>query len=88
MGNAYIVDPISLHGVLVCEYASEIFKVFKILPFLGEILKMNHYVKGVDSSGVLQYDVILSGYVPSLPENSNIHLYPYTEDYIQTAPGK
>ncbi|XP_076093735.1 hemicentin-1-like isoform X1 [Mytilus galloprovincialis] len=52
----------------------------------GEILKMNHYVTGVDRNGVLKFDIIVSGSVPELPVDSEVYLYPYTEDYIQTGP--
>ena len=53
----------------------------------GEVLKMTHSAKGVDSNGILQIDVILSGEVPVLPDRANVIVLPYTEDYIQTGPG-
>lgn len=54
----------------------------------GEILKMTHVARGVDSQGVLQLDIIVRGSVPSLPEFTQVYLQPYTEDYIQTGLGK
>jgi hypothetical protein len=53
----------------------------------GEILKMSQYVNGIDSNGVLQFEVIVRGSVPELPDNADIQLYPYTEDYIQRQTG-
>lgn len=49
---------------------------------------MNHYVTGVDRNGVLKFDIIVSGSVPELPVDSEVYLYPYTEDYIQTGPSE
>lgn len=49
---------------------------------------MTHSAKGIDSNGVLNIDVILSGSVPVLPAKASVIVLPYTEDYIQTGPGK
>ena len=49
---------------------------------------MSQYVNGIDSNGVLQFEVIVRGSVPELPDNADIQLYPYTEDYIQTGSGE
>ncbi|XP_059151468.1 hemicentin-1-like [Physella acuta] len=53
----------------------------------GEILKMSHYANGVDSDGILQFDIIIRGEVPDLGTVSKVHLAPYQEEYIQTGPG-
>ncbi|KAK6167247.1 hypothetical protein SNE40_021325 [Patella caerulea] len=53
----------------------------------GEILKMNHYVNGMNKQGELQYEVVVQGRVPDLGEMKNVVIKPYSEDYIQTGPG-
>ena len=54
----------------------------------GEVLRMTHVARGVDNEGVLQLDIIIDGYVPTLPDNAHVVVMPYTEDYIQTGPGQ
>ncbi|XP_068231428.1 hemicentin-1-like [Palaemon carinicauda] len=53
----------------------------------GETVDMTHVVRGVDSSGTLLVDVVVTGQVPYLPPGSQITLQPYTEDYVQTGGG-
>ena len=48
---------------------------------------MVHSARGVDNDGVLTVDIILSGDVPTLPDQAEIHILPVHEDYIQTGPG-
>ena len=60
----------------------------KLIFFPGEILKMTHLARGRDiTDGSLQIDTIARGNIPALPDNTNIMLLPYHEDYIQTGPG-
>ncbi|XP_073073009.1 hemicentin-1 isoform X4 [Manis javanica] len=54
----------------------------------GEILRMIHNVRGVDSDGVLLLDIVVSGYVLQLPTPAEVTVKDYTEDYIQTGPGQ
>uniref|UniRef100_A0AAZ3SJS1 Hemicentin 1 n=1 Tax=Oncorhynchus tshawytscha TaxID=74940 RepID=A0AAZ3SJS1_ONCTS len=48
----------------------------------GEILRMTHVARGLDSDGALLLDIVLNGHILQLPSND------YTEDYIQTGPGQ
>ncbi|CAM9592142.1 unnamed protein product [Lampetra fluviatilis] len=54
----------------------------------GEVVKMSHVARGVDSEGVLLLDVVLSGYLPSVTASADVALKDYNEDYIQTGPGQ
>lgn len=42
------------------------------LYFPGEILRIIHNVRGVDSDGVLLLDVVVSGYVLQLPTPAEV----------------
>ncbi|KAK7084983.1 Hemicentin-1 [Halocaridina rubra] len=53
----------------------------------GETVDMTHVVRGVDSSGTLLVDAVVTGNVPYLPPGSLITLQPYSENYIQTDDG-
>ncbi|KAK3592726.1 hypothetical protein CHS0354_007728 [Potamilus streckersoni] len=53
----------------------------------GEILKMSHYSKGVDSNGVLQLDIVVRGTVPDIATTQEVHVLPYTEQYVQAKDG-
>uniref|UniRef100_A0A8D0P964 Hemicentin-1 n=1 Tax=Sus scrofa TaxID=9823 RepID=A0A8D0P964_PIG len=52
----------------------------------GEILRMTHIARGLDSDGALLLDVVVSGYVLQL--QSPAEVTDYTEDYIQIGPGQ
>ncbi|XP_019904855.2 hemicentin-1 isoform X2 [Esox lucius] len=54
----------------------------------GEILRMTHVVRGMDSDGTLLLDVVVNGHVLQLPSNADLSIKDYTEDYIQTGPGQ
>nr|XP_048286978.1 hemicentin-1 isoform X1 [Myodes glareolus] len=54
----------------------------------GEVLRMTHVARGLDSDGALLLDVIVSGYVLQLPSPAEVSMKDYTEDYIQTGPGQ
>ena len=49
---------------------------------------MTHIARGLDRSGSLELDIILSGRVPRFPDRAQIILLPYVEDYIQTDAGE
>ncbi|NWX99119.1 HMCN1 protein, partial [Nothoprocta ornata] len=54
----------------------------------GEILRMTHVARGLDSDGTLLLDVVVSGQVLQLQELADINMKDYTEDYVQTGPGQ
>ncbi|NXY90735.1 HMCN1 protein, partial [Alcedo cyanopectus] len=54
----------------------------------GEILRMTHIARGLDSDGALLLDVIVSGHVLQLQSVADVNVKDYTEDYIQTGPGQ
>ncbi|XP_074858282.1 hemicentin-1 isoform X3 [Carettochelys insculpta] len=54
----------------------------------GEILRMTHIARGLDSDGALLLDVVMSGYVLQLQSSADVNVKDYTEDYIQTGPGR
>ncbi|XP_049724489.1 hemicentin-1 isoform X1 [Elephas maximus indicus] len=54
----------------------------------GEILRMTHIARGLDSDGALLLDIVVSGYVLQLQSPADVAVKDYTEDYIQTGPGQ
>ncbi|NXJ63832.1 HMCN1 protein, partial [Rostratula benghalensis] len=54
----------------------------------GEILRMTHIARGLDSEGALLLDVVVSGHVLQLQSAADVNVKDYTEDYIQTGPGQ
>ncbi|NXK97014.1 HMCN1 protein, partial [Formicarius rufipectus] len=54
----------------------------------GEILRLTHVARGLDSDGALLLDVLVSGHVLQLPALAELSVKDYTEDYIQTGPGQ
>uniref|UniRef100_A0A8C9R6U4 Hemicentin-1 n=1 Tax=Scleropages formosus TaxID=113540 RepID=A0A8C9R6U4_SCLFO len=54
----------------------------------GEILRMTHVARGLDSDGALLFDIVINGHILELPSNSEISVKDYSEDYIQTGPGQ
>ncbi|XP_020958298.1 hemicentin-1 isoform X2 [Sus scrofa] len=54
----------------------------------GEILRMTHIARGLDSDGALLLDVVVSGYVLQLQSPAEVTVKDYTEDYIQIGPGQ
>lgn len=58
------------------------------MVYTGEILTLTHLSRGVDEEGRLMTDVIVSGNLPEIPNDAEIILEPYVEDYIQTGPGR
>ncbi|XP_077463990.1 hemicentin-1 [Stigmatopora argus] len=54
----------------------------------GEILRMTHIARGLDSDGALLLDIIINGQILQLPSHLDISIKDYTEDYIQTGPGQ
>ncbi|KAL1022832.1 hypothetical protein UPYG_G00032950 [Umbra pygmaea] len=54
----------------------------------GEILRMTHVARGLDSDGTLLLDIVVNGHILQLPSNADLSIKDYTEDYIQTGPGQ
>ncbi|XP_060933914.1 hemicentin-1 [Limanda limanda] len=54
----------------------------------GEILRMTHISRGLDSDGALLLDIVVNGHILQLPSHADISIKDYTEDYIQTGPGQ
>ncbi|XP_006907796.1 hemicentin-1 isoform X1 [Pteropus alecto] len=54
----------------------------------GEILRMTHIARGLDSDGALLLDIVVSGYVLQLQSPAEVTVKDYTEDYVQTGPGQ
>ncbi|XP_051803642.1 hemicentin-1 [Acanthochromis polyacanthus] len=54
----------------------------------GEILRMTHFARGLDSDGALLLDIVVNGHILQLPSQADISIKDYTEDYIQTGPGQ
>ena len=40
--------------------------------FAGEIVKLTHMARGVDSNGVLQVDIVVTGSIPEFPQSSEV----------------
>ncbi|MGH0191937.1 UNVERIFIED_CONTAM: hypothetical protein FKN15_000676, partial [Acipenser sinensis] len=54
----------------------------------GEILRMTHIARGLDSDGALLLDIVVNGYILQLPSSAEISVKDYTEDYIHTGAGQ
>uniref|UniRef100_A0A3Q3K3Y4 Hemicentin 1 n=1 Tax=Monopterus albus TaxID=43700 RepID=A0A3Q3K3Y4_MONAL len=54
----------------------------------GEILRMTHIARGLDTDGVLLLDIVVNGHILQLSSHADISIKDYTEDYIQTGPGQ
>ncbi|XP_040926337.1 hemicentin-1 isoform X2 [Betta splendens] len=54
----------------------------------GEILRMSHVARGLDSDGALLVDIVVNGHVLQLPSQAEISVKDYAEDYVQTGPGQ
>ncbi|XP_072421818.1 hemicentin-1-like isoform X1 [Chiloscyllium punctatum] len=54
----------------------------------GEILRMTHVARGVDTDGVLLFDVVINGYIPRNIESADIAVKDFSEKYVQTGPGQ
>uniref|UniRef100_A0ABM5GDB4 Hemicentin-1 n=1 Tax=Pogona vitticeps TaxID=103695 RepID=A0ABM5GDB4_9SAUR len=54
----------------------------------GELLRMTHIARGLDSDGSLLLDVVINGHVLPLQSLADVNVKDYTEDYIQTGPGQ
>ncbi|XP_069772736.1 hemicentin-1-like [Narcine bancroftii] len=54
----------------------------------GEILRMTHVARGVDSEGVLLFDIVINGNVPRILASADIIVKDFSTSYVQTGPGQ
>ncbi|XP_029295180.1 LOW QUALITY PROTEIN: hemicentin-1 [Cottoperca gobio] len=54
----------------------------------GEILRLTHVARGLDSEGVLLIDFVINGFVPPSLSTSHLSLQEFDESYVQTGPGQ
>nr|XP_044998229.1 hemicentin-1 isoform X3 [Jaculus jaculus] len=54
----------------------------------GEILRMTHVARGLDSDGALLLDIVVSGHILQLQSPAEVNVKDYMEDYIQIGPGQ
>ncbi|XP_056395554.1 LOW QUALITY PROTEIN: hemicentin-2 [Hyla sarda] len=54
----------------------------------GEQLRITHIARGLDSDGILWFDIVINGFVPESLASSDIVLQEFTETYVQTGAGQ
>ncbi|KAG8447614.1 hypothetical protein GDO86_014935 [Hymenochirus boettgeri] len=54
----------------------------------GELLRVTHIARGLDTEGTMWFDVVLNGFVPTSLASSDVVFQEYTETYVQTGPGQ
>ncbi|XP_038637840.1 LOW QUALITY PROTEIN: hemicentin-1-like [Scyliorhinus canicula] len=54
----------------------------------GEILRLTHIARGVDTEGALLFDIVINGYVPRTIASADITVKDFSENYVQTGPGQ
>ncbi|XP_019718321.1 hemicentin-1 isoform X1 [Hippocampus comes] len=54
----------------------------------GEVLRLTHVARGLDSEGVLLLDIVINGYVPPSLTTSHLSLQEFDESYVQTGQGQ
>ncbi|XP_039476218.1 hemicentin-1 [Oreochromis aureus] len=54
----------------------------------GEILRLTHVARGLDSEGVLLIDIVINGFVPPSLSSSHMSLQEFDESYVQTGQGQ
>ncbi|KAM6944598.1 hemicentin-1 [Lycodopsis pacificus] len=54
----------------------------------GEILRLTHVARGLDSEGVLLIDIVINGFVPPSLSSSHLSLQEFDESYVQTGQGQ
>ncbi|XP_077377558.1 hemicentin-1 [Festucalex cinctus] len=54
----------------------------------GEVLRLTHVARGLDSEGVLLIDVVINGFVPPSLTTSHVSLQEFDESYVQTGRGQ
>ncbi|MEE6525782.1 hypothetical protein FKM82_026024, partial [Ascaphus truei] len=54
----------------------------------GELLRVTHIARGLDTEGTLWFDIVINGFVPEAVASSDVALQEYSETYVQTAAGQ
>ncbi|XP_071783895.2 hemicentin-1 [Centroberyx gerrardi] len=54
----------------------------------GEILRLTHVARGLDSEGALLIDIVINGFVPPSLSTSHLSLQEFDESYVQTGQGQ
>ncbi|XP_076859373.1 hemicentin-1 isoform X2 [Brachyhypopomus gauderio] len=54
----------------------------------GEILKLTHVARGVDSEGFLLVDMVINGFIPPTLSSPQLSLQDFDESYVQTGSGQ
>ncbi|XP_028312888.1 hemicentin-1 [Gouania willdenowi] len=54
----------------------------------GEILRLIHVARGVDSEGVLLVDIVINGFVPPSLSSTHLSLQGFDESYVQSGKGQ
>ncbi|XP_077571540.1 hemicentin-1 [Stigmatopora nigra] len=54
----------------------------------GEVLRLTHVARGVDSEGILLLDIVINGFVPPALTTSHLVLQEFDESYVQTGRGQ
>nr|XP_015827628.2 hemicentin-1 [Nothobranchius furzeri] len=54
----------------------------------GEILRLTHIARGLDSEGVLLIDIVINGFIPASLASSHLSLQEFDESYVQTGRGQ
>ncbi|KAM8933893.1 hemicentin-2 [Pelodytes ibericus] len=54
----------------------------------GELLRITHIARGLDTEGTLWFDTVINGFVPESMAASDVILQEFTETYVQTAAGQ
>uniref|UniRef100_A0AAY5L311 Hemicentin 2 n=1 Tax=Esox lucius TaxID=8010 RepID=A0AAY5L311_ESOLU len=54
----------------------------------GEILRLTHVARGLDSEGALLIDIVINGFIPPTLLSSHLNLQEFDESYVQTGPGQ
>lgn len=62
------------HTYCTCFCRAHIYVVFDAIVFPGEILRMTHVTRGLDSDGALLLDIVVNGHISQLPSHSEINI--------------
>ncbi|XP_056132043.1 hemicentin-1 [Lampris incognitus] len=54
----------------------------------GEILRLTHVARGLDSEGALLIDIVINGFVPPSLSTPHLSLQEFDESYVQTGQGQ
>ncbi|KAL7984810.1 hypothetical protein Chor_003380, partial [Crotalus horridus] len=82
------VNGFSLTSAVFKQETQVEFATGLLLKSTGELLRMTHVARGLDSDGSLLLDVVISGHILQLQSTDDVNVKDYTEDYIQTGPGQ